>query len=63
MGCAGLGLGAIGAGVHTQLSGAAAMQLSASCVSAATKFALQSVPAGVSGPLEHLPTWSVMFLS
>jgi hypothetical protein len=63
-GCDGLGMGATGAAVHTQLSGAGAIgQLASSKLSAAMNLAVQSVPAGVSAPLEHLPTWSVTSLS
>tara|TARA_B100000795_G_scaffold200593_1_gene154381 strand:+ start:1429 stop:1707 length:279 start_codon:yes stop_codon:yes gene_type:complete len=55
-GCGGFGLGATGAGVHTQLSGAAVGQPAASKLSAAMNFAAQPTP-------EHLPTWSVTSLS
>ena len=55
MGCVGFIVGATGAGVHTH----PAVQSSAEKVSATAKSAAQSVPAGVSAPLEHLPTWSL----
>tara|TARA_B100000795_G_scaffold38144_1_gene25110 strand:- start:221 stop:520 length:300 start_codon:yes stop_codon:yes gene_type:complete len=59
VGCGGFGLGAAGAAAHAQLSGAAVGQPSASKLSAAMNLAAQSVPAGVSAPSAHLPTWSV----